>query len=83
MSLLGGIAIYFVIWWLCLFVTLPWGIRSQHETGAVEPGTDPGAPLRPLLLRRAMATTLLATVIFAAVFLYFNVYEMRLEDLMP
>ena len=24
-------AIYFVLWWLVLFVTLPFGVRSQHE----------------------------------------------------
>ena len=26
-------AIYFVIWWIVLFLTLPFGVRSQHEDG--------------------------------------------------
>ena len=26
-------AIYFVLWWITLFVTLPFGVRSQHEDG--------------------------------------------------
>jgi predicted secreted protein len=66
MSLTGAIAIYFVLWWLVLFAVLPWGIRSQHESGNVEPGTDPGAPLRPLLLRKAIATTVVSALIFPA-----------------
>ena len=26
-------AIYFVFWWIVLFLTLPFGVRSQHEDG--------------------------------------------------
>lgn len=83
MSLLPSIAIFFVIWWLCLFVVLPFGIRSQQETGEVAPGTEAGAPHRPHLLRRAAATTVLAGIIFAGVYIYFSVYEKTLEDLLP
>ena len=38
-------AIYFVLWWVVLFLTLPFGVRSQHEDGEGAPGTDPGAPI--------------------------------------
>ena len=38
------IAVYFLIWWLVLFTVLPWGARSQRESGEVAAGTDPGAP---------------------------------------
>ncbi|HEY9214285.1 MAG TPA: DUF1467 family protein [Ancylobacter sp.] len=57
------IAIYFIVWWVVIFAVLPFGIRSQHEDGAVEDGTEPGAPLRPLLLRKALITTVIAAVI--------------------
>ena len=40
-----ALAIYFVIWWIALFLTLPFGVRSQHEDGVGAPGTDPGAPV--------------------------------------
>jgi predicted secreted protein len=83
MSLLPWVAIYFVIWWLCLFLVLPFGIRSQHETGEISPGTEAGAPHRPHLFRRAAATTLLAAIIFAGVYLYFGVYDKVIEDLLP
>jgi predicted secreted protein len=83
MSLLPSIAIFFVIWWLCLFVVLPFGVKSQHEAGEIAPGTEAGAPHRPHLVRRAAATTVLAAIIFAAVYLYFDVYGKTLEDLFP
>src|ERR1041385_7396483 len=38
------IAIYFIVWWVVLCAVLPWGVRSQEESGEVVPGTDPGAP---------------------------------------
>jgi predicted secreted protein len=56
-------AIYFVLWWIVLFAVLPWGVESQEEAGEVSPGSDPGAPVRPLLLRKAIATTLISAVI--------------------
>ncbi|MDO8533738.1 MAG: DUF1467 family protein [Xanthobacteraceae bacterium] len=63
-----AIAIYFLIWWLVLFVVLPWGVRRQDEREEVVPGSDPGAPARPLLFKKAVATTLISAAIFAAGF---------------
>lgn len=83
MSLVSSVAIYFVIWWLVLFVVLPFGVRSQHEMNDVTLGTEHGAPHEPYLLRKAVATTILAGLIFAGVYLFFGVYRMTLEDLLP
>ena len=82
MSLVGGIAIFFVIWWLCLFLVLPFGVTSQHEIDAIAPGSEPGAPHQPFIFRRALATTALASIVFAGLYLYFNVYGLRLDDLL-
>ena len=38
-SISTALAIYFVLWWVVLFVTLPFGVRSQHEDGEGAPGT--------------------------------------------
>ncbi|MGJ4885192.1 MULTISPECIES: DUF1467 family protein [unclassified Bradyrhizobium] len=59
------LAIYFVMWWVTLFVTLPFGIRSQHESGGGPLGTDPGAPTISRMGRRLIWTTLLSAAIFA------------------
>ena len=52
MSLATAVAIYFIIWWTVLFAVLPWGVRSQEQTGTVAKGTDPGAPAFPQLGRK-------------------------------
>ena len=63
-----GFAIYFVLWWIVLFLTLPFGVRSQHEDGVGSPGTDPGAPIASKMGRKLIWTTLLSAVIYAAAF---------------
>lgn len=70
MNLASALAIYFIIWWLVLFLVLPFGIRNAHESGeAVEEGNEPGAPVRPRLLLKALITTILATAVFTIFYL--------------
>ncbi len=58
------IAVYFVTWWLCLFLVLPFGIRSHAEQGeGVEPGNEPGAPWRANIGKKILITTLLSLVV--------------------
>ena len=67
-SISTALAIYFVIWWLVLFLTLPFGVRSQHEdgegAGQVIPGTDPGAPILARMGWKLIWTTLISGVVF-------------------
>lgn len=65
-----AIAIYFVMWWIVLFAVLPFGVRSQEEGGTVAPGTDGGAPMAPLMLRKALWTTGLSAVLFVALMIF-------------
>lgn len=58
-------AIYFVIWWLTLFLTLPFGVRTQHDEGGSVPGTEPGAPLMARMGQKLIWTTILSAVFFA------------------
>jgi predicted secreted protein len=81
MSLVSALAIYFVVWWVCLFIVLPFGVRSQEEAEDVTPGTERAAPHQPFLVKKAIATTLLASVVFAGIYLYFGVLGLTLEDL--
>jgi len=64
-SISSALAIYFVLWWLVLFVTLPFGVRSQSENGDAIPGSEPGAPIAPLMLKKLVWTTVLSAVIYA------------------
>jgi predicted secreted protein len=63
-SISTAIAIYFVLWWVVLFLTLPFGVRSQHEDGEGAPGTDPGAPIMARMGPKLIWTTVISAVIF-------------------
>jgi predicted secreted protein len=73
MSVGGAIATYIVIWWTILFAVLPIGVKSQIEDGEVTPGTDAGAPARPMLLKKAVITSIAALPLLGLVWLW-NVY---------
>ena len=65
MSWAGGIVAYLLIWWALLFAVLPLGVkRPEHP----QPGTDPGAPDRPMLLKKAIITSLLSAVVWLGVY---------------
>ncbi|MDQ0393796.1 DUF1467 family protein [Labrys monachus] len=68
MSPLLSVALFFVIWWMTLFAILPLGVKSQFEAGEVVPGSEGAAPQRPMLLRKAALTTLVAAILFACVY---------------
>jgi predicted secreted protein len=78
MPVTTAIAVFFLIWWVVLFAVLPWGIRSQHESGEIVLGTDPGAPAIPRLFRKLAWTTGVSAVIFAV---FYVVYVNRLVTL--
>ncbi len=65
MAITTVLAIYFIIWWVVLFMVLPWGVHSQEESGEVLPGTDPGAPAAHRVWIKLLWTTLIASVVFA------------------
>jgi predicted secreted protein len=74
MTWYGALATYFVIWWIALFAILPLGIKSQVENDDVVPGSEPGAPARPMLLKKAILTTVVSLPLLGLVWLW-NVYE--------
>lgn len=81
MSLVSGIAIYFVIWWIALFAILPIGMRTQDEDGNVILGTVSSAPAKPRLWRAFIRTTILATLIFVGYYYLTQVVEFGLDDI--
>ena len=71
LTIAGSIGLYFVVWWTLLFAILPVRVRTQAETGEVTPGTDPGAPAAPALRERAIWTTVVSSLVFALVAIFF------------
>jgi predicted secreted protein len=69
MTLAFAAAIYFVIWWVVLFAMLPIGVRTSEEVGEKRvSGTAESAPHRPNLLPKMVATTVVSSIIFAALY---------------
>lgn len=81
MSLTTSLAVYFIVWWTVLFAVLPWGIRSQLESGEVVPGSDPGAPALPKLRSKLIWTTVVATITFALIDVVYAYRLIALDDL--
>ncbi len=73
MDWVSGLAIYFVLWWLVLFMVLPWGVRNRHETGddAVR-GEMPGVPVKAMMWRKVLATTIVSAILFAGIWWVFD-----------
>jgi predicted secreted protein len=61
MNPVTGIVVYVIIWWTVLFAVLPWGV---HVPDKVETVNAESAPERPHLWMKALATTLIAAVIW-------------------
>ena len=80
-SISTAFAIYFVLWWIVLFLTLPFGVRSQHEDGEGAPGTDPGAPIASQMGRKLIWTTVISAAIFAVAWLAYNAGYLNIERL--
>ncbi len=63
MGWITGLAVYSIIWWLLLFMILPWGVRPIGRED-VDKGQDAGAPRRPRLGLKIGLNTLLAAVVW-------------------
>jgi predicted secreted protein len=59
-----AVAVFLTIWFTVLFAVLPIGVRSQAEAGDVVPGSDPGAPIAPRLILKAVLTTFVSIAAF-------------------
>jgi predicted secreted protein len=74
-------AIYFVVWWVILFAVLPFGIHTQDDDGEVTLGTPASAPVRPMLLRKALATTIAAAVIVGGFWAAVQFFDIDIESI--
>jgi predicted secreted protein len=76
-GVVNGLVVFIMIWWLVLFMMLPIGVTSQQEAGDVVSGTEPGAPTRPMLGRKAWWTTSIASIFWLV---YFGITESGVLD---
>ena len=61
MTWFTGIMVYVIIWWIVLFMVLPWGLRVPEEP---EIGHASSAPEKPMLWRKALITSAIAGLLW-------------------
>jgi predicted secreted protein len=66
MGWITHLAIYFIVWWITLFLVLPFGVQRDE---AVSRGNDPGAPARSRIGIKLLVNTLLALIVWFVIFL--------------
>ena len=77
MSWFSAAIVFVIVWWLVLFMVLPFGAAPPDE---VEPGMASSAPARPRLALKFLITTLIALAVTALILWFI---ESELVQLRP
>jgi predicted secreted protein len=67
MNWFTGVVLYLLIWWTALFAVLPFGTQPVAEADAASGWR--GAPARPRLLAKVLATSVVAAVLWGIAYL--------------
>ena len=78
MNPVEGTVVFLILWWVVLFMVLPFGVNRVANP---EAGHDPGAPEKPLLARKLLVTTGITGVLFSVIFWFANSGLISLRDL--
>lgn len=81
MNWVTAVAVYFIIWWVVLFTMLPIGMRSQVADDEVTPGTDRGAPAKPMIVRKMLLTSVVSLAVFGVFYWVVYVMGFSLDDI--
>jgi predicted secreted protein len=63
MGVFEAIVVFVISWWVVFLPSLSAGTRSQHEAGAVSPGSERGAPEKIAWKPKILVATAGATLI--------------------
>jgi len=74
-------AIYFILWWIVLFATLPFGLKTQDEEEDVTLGTVSSAPKGPHMLRAFVRTTIVSALILGGFYLLTKGLGLGIDDI--
>jgi len=75
----SGILIFVVLWWLIIFMVLPFGVRRSTEE-ELEPGQEPGAPEKPMIWRKMAICTAITAVVWL---IFYFVHDAGLVSFRP
>ena len=69
MSWVSGTVIYIVVWWMVFLPALSFGVQKPDQE---EIGHANGAPKNPMLIKKALITTVIAASIWYIIFEIIN-----------
>ena len=75
MNIASIVVVFVMSWWIILFMVLPIGV--QRDDSPIE-GNDRGAPVKHMLVKKMLWTTLGATLVLAAFWISIEVFEVSL-----
>jgi predicted secreted protein len=67
MTITAAIVVFAVLWFLVFFVVLQLTVKTQGESGHVEPGTPASAPAEETIRRHAITTTWIAVALWVVI----------------
>jgi len=67
MSIMSAFVLYAIIWFMTYFIAIPIKLKTQGDVGEVVEGTHAGAPEHHHLKKKAWITTIVATLLWAAI----------------
>lgn len=81
MTWVSVFAVYFIIWWLTLFATLPFSLRTQDDEQDVTLGTVPSAPMGPHMLRAFIRTTIVSALVVGGFYVLTRGFGFSFDDI--
>ena len=81
MSIASAVVLFCVIWALVFYMINPLWQTSQSEDGEVVPGTPASAPVDPMIRKKAILTTVIATVLFVLAYSTIEFGWLTLDDI--
>lgn len=72
MGWITNLAVYFVVWWITLFMVLPFGIQRDDD---IYLGNDRGAPRKSNIGLKLAINTLVALVVWGIIYVIY-VYDL-------
>ena len=81
MTWVSVVALYFILWWLVLFATLPFGLKTQDDDEDVTLGTVSSAPKGPHMLRAFVRTTIVSAIILGGFYALTKGLGLGIDDI--
>jgi predicted secreted protein len=70
MPVVSAVVLYAIMWFVVMFVVLPFRLRTQADDGEIVPGTHAGAPVNFRVGRTMLIVTAWTTLAWGAVVLF-------------